>query len=248
MDWNAIWQGIVSNALYGLLIFGGGGLIAYLRIKRPNFADPLRFGLLGAACIALILFALMGRGILVRPRLEITPGNIEENLKLWAEHLSITLEHQEISDRYFSYIARLHGGDPIEVFRAKEKPAYFQFSANMDFAPQHQVAFSKLDKAQQERVQQELTLEVARLRMGTIIASLVAPTGQIVQTKIMLQKAVPIENMSEATFGDSFDEMTRSLQLVRAAVTLDLMPPDNETKPKGEMKSKVETKSKISNN
>lgn len=222
MDWSLLWEGLLSHALYALLIFAGGAVLAAIKLKWPNYAEPARYGLIGAACVAVVLFALLGRGIISSPRPEITPNNIEQNLKLWADHLSVTLERQDISDRYFSYIARFHGGDPVEVFRVKDRPEYLQFVASIDFAPQHQAIFAALSKAQQDKVTQELTLTLNQLRMGTIMGSLTAPTGQALQTKIVLQKGIPIENMSQGVFVDSFDDMTRAVASARAAVSLDL--------------------------
>jgi hypothetical protein len=49
-------QGVFVEIIWALLLLGGGALLAYLRVKRPQIALPALYGLAGAARIAIIWF------------------------------------------------------------------------------------------------------------------------------------------------------------------------------------------------
>jgi hypothetical protein len=83
------------------------------------------------------LFGLQatGRSPFAKQQIEITPENIEENLKIWADNVAISLTRANIPESYFGYIANHPGADAIQVFRAKDKPGYLQFSATISLIP-----------------------------------------------------------------------------------------------------------------
>lgn len=89
----------------------------------------------------------------------------------------------------------------------------------MILSPEHQAILSKLTKEQAADVTEEVTLELARSKIGYTITG--PPPGQM-QT-VLLQRSVPITSgLTEATFGGYLDEMDSAISLVRLATTLAL--------------------------
>jgi hypothetical protein len=229
---NWLLQGLVNNLVWALLIATFGIGMAILKKRDSKWVAPFLYGIVTVACLAVIGFTFTGRSLFSSPPLEITPENIESNLKTWTNNLAITLTRTTIPESYFGYVAILRGADPVQLFRSKDKPGYLQFRATIAFSPEHLVAMSKLSDAQTLKVTQELFLEVARLRMGSTLTSLTGPGGKPFQTEVVLQKGVTIPTLNEALFAESFDDMTRATALVRAATNLALAQAENRSTPK----------------
>ncbi len=45
MDWQWLWQGLLTNWLAAVLVLGCGIILTYLRAKRPSWAAPTLYGL-----------------------------------------------------------------------------------------------------------------------------------------------------------------------------------------------------------
>ncbi|HSZ02510.1 MAG TPA: DUF2299 family protein [Terriglobales bacterium] len=166
MDFGWLWQGLVSNAVWELLILAAGIAMAILRKRESKWVGPVLYGIVTIASLVVIWFTFTGRPLFSQTRSEVvTPENVEENLKTWADHLAMSLERQPPSEAtFFSYIGRTGGPrDPINIFRAKEKPGYLQFRATINLAPEHQAALAKLSKQDSTKFLNELDLEMSRL-------------------------------------------------------------------------------------
>src|SRR5215472_13619236 len=166
MDW--LWQGIVSNLTWEILVVAAGIAMALLRKKDSKWAGPIIFGLLTITALSVLWFTITGRSLFSPPRVEVSPENIEKQLKTWCENVAIGTERTEEPDSYFAYTLRSHGGDPVNVFRAKHQPGYLQFKGLITFAPEHQAALAKLSNDDEEMIFQQLVLELAKANLSAV--------------------------------------------------------------------------------
>ena len=222
MDW--LLHALVSRLVWEIiLVAGGAGGLAYVRAKAPTAAPYFLYGIAGATCVAILIFTFTGRGFNSKSLAEVTPENVEENIKTWADHLAMSLERQNAPDGdFFSYVGRVHGGDPVEIFRAKEKSGYLQLKATIKLSREHEALLGKLSKHDSAQFLNGLSLEMARLRMSTSLEVAMNAKREPITVIATLQKAVPIANLNEGYFADSFDEVTEAVAEVRAAINLDL--------------------------
>jgi hypothetical protein len=120
----------------------------------------------------------------------------------------------------------MYASTPVMVSRAmKDKPAFLQFATTITFSPEHQAVMGTLTKDQVDTVIQEISLELARTRVGSAIGTMSLPqtgTNGVGQTMVVLQKAAPIGNLTEARFADAVDDIEFTVSLVRAAANLSL--------------------------
>jgi len=168
---DSFWTNILSDVVYGLFILGGGVFLAYLKNKHSDKAPAALYGFIGAACIAVLIFAVSGRAVFTHRPPEVTTDNIEENVKLWAEHLGMNIGPASEPDSYFAYSLGIpNSGFSVEVFRlVKEKPSFLQFKSVVAVAPEHQQAISKMSQPGIDRAIEQLTLELDRANLGIYI-------------------------------------------------------------------------------
>jgi hypothetical protein len=188
----------------------------------------VRYWLSTVAALAVLLFATTGYIPFAKPKPpEVNVDSIEKAVKIWSENLGLAFTKGNVPDTYFFYTITTRTGTPITVSRmTKEMPIYLQFQANLTFSPEHQAILGTLNKDQLDTVTQEITLELAKTRVGSAIATMGIPpaagTNMIGQTVIALQKAAPISGLSEDKFAACVDDMEFTVALARAAVNLAL--------------------------
>jgi hypothetical protein len=227
MDWLA--QALVSQLTWEIiLMLGGGTLLGYLRKRLPEHASSIAYGIFGVTCVAVLLYTITGRGLMYRkPPESVTPENVEGNIKAWADHLAMSLERQPPEgDVFFSYVAHVRMADPVIIARAKEKPGYLQFAATLTASQEHQAILSKLNRHDYGKFLNDLSLELARLRMATgVVFRTDNRRGAEGNLVILLQKAVPIPDLSEGRFVEAFDDVSLASNEVRAAIRVALGTP-----------------------
>ena len=219
-------QGIVTSILATLLCFGGATMLTWIKTRWPQYGDLVRYWLASAASLAVLWFAMTGYVPFSKRQLQITPDNIEANLKAWFENVGLPFTKANLPDTYFSYAITTRTGTPIQVSRmTKDKPAYLQFASTLMMSPEHQAMMGTLTKDQIETATEEIALELAKTRVGFAIASMNLPqtgTNATGQTAIILQKSAPIAGFSESSLGDYVDDMEFTVTLVRATTSLAL--------------------------
>ena len=219
MDWNGVLQGLFSNLVWWIIIVVGGGLLALLKVKWPRIAGPALYGLLGVACLATVCFVAVGRPLLSKEQPQTTTENVDANIRAWADSLGMGVTRFQLPDAYFALGITLKNGNQVVIGRVKERPSYLEIQSSLILSPEHQAILSKLTKEQAADVTEEVTLELARSKIGYTITG--PPPGQM-QT-VLLQRSVPITSgLTEATFGGYLDEMDSAISLVRLATTLAL--------------------------
>lgn len=212
---NALW-----DFLFAVVI---AGVIAYLRSKKEQWAGPALYGLAAFTLVLIVGFVLTGRPPLSPPPEGVTPENIEANIKTWADHLAMSLERQNAPDAdFFSYLGRVHQDDPLEIFRAKEKPGYLQLRATLTLSPEHRAALAKLSERDATNFIDQLNLDVARFKMTVAMGVTFDARRQPLDISLLIQKAIPIHNLNEGFFADQFDEVTSAVHQVKAATNLGL--------------------------
>lgn len=227
-DW--IWQGVLTSLGAALLWLIGDRLFKRIWEKSKDQADLVRYRLTVLTCFVIITavgFAAFGYAPFRKPPAEsakVTPENIEENIKLWAEHLRMNLGPANEPDTYFAYTVSLPDmGQPVEVFRStKEKPGYLQFKALITVAPEHQLAFAKMSEVAVQRVIEQLDLDIERANLGCSFGVLVGTNDQRKKTikGAFLQRGVFIANLNEVYFSDTFDQVTRGVAIVQSSIRL----------------------------
>ena len=217
-------QSIFARFIWELLLATGvGGLIAGLKVKKEKWAGPVLYGLTAFALIFVLGYVLTGQAPLRGQSQEVNPENVEENIKVWADHLAMSLERQPPNDtKFFSYVGRVHNGDPVEIFRAKEKPGYLQFMATVNASPEHRAALAKLSERESAQFINQLNLEVARLRMTSDVGVSFNEKRELINLSVLLQKGVPIPDLNEGYFSVQFDDVTGAVAQVKAVVNFGL--------------------------
>ena len=221
-DW--LIQALVSQVVWETLsILGVGVFLAYLRRKAPEYASAAVYGIVGASCVVFLFYALTGRGLLSRkPPAAVTPENLEENLKVWADDLAMGIQRQEpSSDQYFSYVARVVNADPVEVYRARQKPGYLQFRATLTTSPIHRALLSKLSPRDRGRFLNVVDMEVSRFR-GITSNFLFQKNPMGSELDITFGKAIPIEGVNEGIFVQGLDDTIGAVSQARATINLAL--------------------------
>jgi hypothetical protein len=230
MDW--LWQNLFSTFVAELLlVIGGAAILGYVKKKLPEHAPTIAYVAFGATCVAILLFTFTGRPIFSKAPREITPENVEENVKLWADHLGMNIGPANEPDTYFAHTLSLPTlSQPVEVFRSmKEKPAYLQFKAVINVSLEHQMAFSKMSQDAVNRIGEQLSLDIGRANLGCAFGEMLAVNNQEHKTVIagaFLQRGVLIENLNEVSFTDTFDQLTRGEGIVQSFVRLTTTTPE----------------------
>ncbi len=235
MDFSGLLQGIISDILYGLLILAGGLMLALIRSKWPDLAPKVLYGVFGVTCIAILWFTFTGHGVFSKQPSQTTPDNVEEYIRKWADNLGLGVTRMPqaipLQQVYFGLVVTLQNGNPLTVFRGKEKSGYLQIQCPLRLSSDHLAILNKLTKDEANAATQEVLLELARTKLGfqmmTASGELVAPraTAQpiILQQTILLMKAVPIRNdLTEETFAQHVNEIDSAITLVRASTELTL--------------------------
>ena len=217
----------MGDFLYGALqaIFGSlvwdlvlaslvAAVITYLRKTQSTWATPLLYFVLSFMGVFVIAFTLTGKALLLRERPQTTPENVESNIKAWADKFSLGIQKGTDNKFSFVYSIALPSGRMVLVGRPKEREGYLQFQGNMQLSPEHEAAVKKISSAQQVRISDEISLELARSKIGWAVVG--APFKGIV-----VSKAIPItSNLTEDSFIASLDEMDSSILLAREAIRL----------------------------
>jgi len=227
MDW--FWEHIFSGLVLELiLVLFGAAFFGYIKRKIPEHAATLAYMLFGGTCVAILIFTFTGRAILSKtPPDPITTENIEENMKQWAAHMGMNIGPANEPNSYFAYQLSLPSApnSPVIVFRGQEKPGYLQFKAAISVAPEHQAAFAKMSQSQVDHIMEQITLGIGQANLGCTFAEITAVNPQLHKTIMagaILQRGVPIQNLSESYFTDTFDQLTRGIALVRSTIRLTL--------------------------
>lgn len=116
--------------------------------------------------------------------------------------------------------SRLKGGNPIEIRRVKRSPTYLQLQSNLVLSPEHKEMLAKLTPEQCALVTEQLSLELARSKIGFTIIGPPARKEEPQIQLVVLSKAVPISGLTESMFAAYMDEMDSAIKLSRTTTAL----------------------------
>ena len=235
MDWAGIFSGILSNGLYALFIVGCGLMLALMRKKWPGYADQVRNGLIGAACVAIVLYALLGRGLFIQRPPEITQDNVEKYVRQWSDEVGygVTTVGNDIPmyqnvPMQFGLRVTLKSGNPMYVFLAKTGNRWLQVYLPMGMAQEHLEILNRLTKDEREIVNDEITAEICKANVMFQNLTVTGPMGtnglpMVTGETMGLNKGIPIDSsFTEMTFLSASDELDRAAQLLKATTSLAL--------------------------
>jgi len=233
-DWNGLFQALVANALWETIIVGGGVLIAIIRAKKPEWASPALYGVVGTTCLAIVFFAFTGRPVLSK-QLRLTPDNLETYIRKWSDAagLSVARIPELPQADYFGLLVTLKSNNQITLFVAKDEPAFLQVQCALALSTEHLGMLGKLNKQQSDDAIEEITLEMNRARIGYIMSSAAAPPIQnsqasttgpaILQQTILITEPIAISNeLNEASFVHRLNQIDSDIGIVRGVTDLTL--------------------------
>lgn len=220
----SILEGIFGTFLYDLLFASlVGTLLAYLRAKKEKWAAPALYGLSGFAAVFVIAFVFVGHSLLFKEQPRTTPENVEANIKAWSDSFNLGVQSFPIPNNYFYLAVTLHSGQKVAIMRPKERDQYLKFEGIWAMSPDDMAAIRKLPKPQQFRLQDAVSLELSRAKIGFGF------TGDPIET-IRLMRWVPItESLTKDTFIGYMDELDIDLIMAREAVIM-IIDPTGELK------------------
>lgn len=215
-------QSIFASFIWELLLAAGvAALIGYLKATKEKWAGPVIYALAAFAIVFVIGYTLTGQAPLSRAPSQITPENVEANIKVWADNFQLGITKMPPqSDIDFGLMITTKGSNnPVEIRRFKQSPAYLQFQSNLVLSPEHQKIVAKLTEEQSAYVTEELELELAHSRIGfTIVGPQEQAQPQI--QLVVLSKAVPIAGLTESAFASYVDEMDSAIRLSTSVTAL----------------------------
>jgi Flp pilus assembly pilin Flp len=106
-SWSWSWQGVITSIVAALLLGGIPTLLTWIKKKWPQHGELVRYWLTTAAALAILLYATTGYILFAKHEVKTTPDNVEENVKLWAEHLGMNIGPANEPDSYFAHTLSL---------------------------------------------------------------------------------------------------------------------------------------------
>lgn len=162
MDW--IWQGVLTNGLYALLILAGGIVIARLRARGVRWVDPLLYGCIASVLIFVVIVAVRANQYIGRQSQSIVNDkNIEETIKTWLASSGFGYtEAPAISAPYFSLDVLMLNGSHMMIAHLQQGEKYLiiQTSISVDQKTVQQI--HKLSEVQVRRLNRAIAIELAR--------------------------------------------------------------------------------------
>jgi hypothetical protein len=227
LDW--LWQSLTSRLVWELLlVLGGGAVLGYVRQKLPQYAPTVAYTAFGATCIAVLIFTFTGHALLSKQKPEVTPENLEVNVRKWADDLGLGVTRMQPlpnQDVQFGLVITLADGNPLMVFRsAKDKAGFLQMQCVLVLSPEHLAMLNKLSKQEADDAMQDIILEMNRSRIGYIMETapsvangqVTTTTPTILQQTIIVTKPLAItDELTEALFGAQVNEMDSEIGIVR---------------------------------
>src|ERR1700687_138664 len=216
MDW--LWQNLLSTAIWELLLIVGVGIgLGYIKAKWPLLAPPVFYGVVGAACYALILFTLTGHSILSRQQPETTPENVEANIRGWCDYWHFGVQKQSDTSTYFAYAITIPiSNHQFRIYRSKDYDHYLRFETSFPFDPEHYSILTKLPDDKKTRIREEVSLELAKSRVGYKLVPDADPLQGVV-----LQKLAPITaSLTQDAFMEDTSEMDLAITVAARAFQL----------------------------
>ena len=213
-------QAIIANWIWELLVIGTGIAIGWLRHKNVSWLPVLFYGFAGSVLMSVLIFTLLGRAILSRQQPEATPENVEKNIRAWSDAFQLGVTRLPADQTIeFGLVITAKSGNPIEIRKTKQT-TYLQLQSNLVLSPEHKEMLAKLNPEQSEWITEQLSLELARSKIGFTILGPRARNEQPEMQIVVLSKGVPIYGLTEMRFAEYLDEMDSAIKLSKTTTAL----------------------------
>ncbi|MGO8720817.1 MAG: DUF2299 family protein [Acidobacteriaceae bacterium] len=212
---------LVVNWVSEILVVVGGLMLALLRKYKDDWAPVVGYGLGGAACIALLIFAITGRAIFSTPITN--SSNIEDNVKKWVASFGYGSEAvpPPSQNMDFAYRISMPNGSEMLVYRdIRNRPGYLQLQASLSIAPEHRAILEKLTTAQAAGVVEQTQNGILSRKLSYFFLG--KDPNDI--ESITITKAVVINGLTESGFGDAMDDIESTVALTRNQFLLAIQP------------------------
>src|SRR5579863_4498784 len=187
---NSLFEGTLSKAIWAALSAGGSIVLAWLKRKGWPWAIPILYGF---GIFALVTFSLIGLQIWFTPgpnlSERITTENIEGHVRNWLDGFGLGVQRQTDASALFEFVVSVRNGNRIVIERTRDRDRYLSIQGSMNVSPEHAAIIGKLSDAQSLQMFDEITLEMARSKIGFQVET--APKSSRVQSVIAF-KGIPI--------------------------------------------------------
>src|ERR1039458_7613493 len=117
--WSWTWQWVITSIVAALILLGVPSLLTWIKTRWPQHGELVRYWMTTAAALAILIYATTGYVPFKKHEIKTTPDNIQENVKLWAEHLGMNIGPANEPDSYFAYTLSIpNTSQPVEIFRS----------------------------------------------------------------------------------------------------------------------------------
>lgn len=210
-----ITQGVISSAIYAALIFGGGAVLAYLKLAHPAWFTAGLWGLVGSALITFIVVAFVIWRRLPKLPPEITPENVEAKIREWLDSFRFSIKREVNPEAIFALVTAPENGLPVVIARPKTFDRYIVIEASVTISPEDRILFDRLSEEEQGIFAARLSVELSRNTMGFVMD---LRTSSV----ISLQRRLPItSDLTESTFMAAVDEVGNArLRTLRVVILM----------------------------
>lgn len=222
-----VWQGVFTSILAALLWFGGAALLAFVKRRWPKYGDFILYWIGSAVVIGALWFVITGHPPLMAFPPRVTVSNVGENIKTWAENLSLPIAKQNApSDVSFAYAVTTRDGLSVMVEKSvSDKPNYVQFVTAVTAPSDIQLLLSTLTQEEMQTLTDEVGADLNQSRMAFSFSTATAAktsTNPPISPQLFfsLQEAVPISELNEARFSQSIDDINFTANFVKLRTKL----------------------------
>ncbi len=216
--WNFV-LGVLSNwvadSIGAALI--GGGVIAWIRTRRPQWIPSIRLGAGAAVAILIAAAALRVVAIPAAPP-PVTADTAEDNVRKWSDAFHFGIRRlPDDNTRYFGYTLTNAWGRSMDVVRTRDHPYYLTVLASVTVGPDYLQKVGHLSPNDADLFIRGLHIELARSKVGYWNVALPLTTA------IQLDRLMHINNeLTEASFLDAMNAMDDSVVLMIEAIPYEL--------------------------
>jgi hypothetical protein len=222
VDW--LWKSLVARVVWFLL---AAFFAWFIRRKKPETAEAVKYVLLMTACVAILWFAVTGRPILSPQQPMITEDNAEATVRKWLDSFGVSVRALTNDRSRFIYEVTISDGedgeipDKLEVTEFKppgDKKLWIH--SGMNFTGDTKQTISQLPAYDRDQIVGLLTIELSKTR---VMFFKVDPQLR----NVLLDKEVPITSaLTEEVFLEDLQDVSAatilSANFVKAQLNLHL--------------------------
>jgi hypothetical protein len=210
IDFDWLWQGILSNGLYALLILAGGVVLAVMRAKSQRLFLPIVWFFIGSALISVVVVAVVYLVRSSKPN-ELSPtlraDKLETTIHEWLDTFGYSVQRvnpPEDPSMTFELIAKGPGSDvSILIFSKKNIPQYLSLQTAIALGPDDRNQIAKMTPDEVLQIGNEFVTQLAQARVNWLPLS-----DPLFSKNVSLFTSIPITNaVTDAALLDKLNEV-----------------------------------------